>query len=63
MSVVIRTGERFELRETLKGELHDHRVPTVEVWIGGRKFSTDCRSDEEARDLVVLTAIELGVRR
>lgn len=63
MSVVIRTAHRVELRETATGELYDHRVPTVEVWIGGVKFSTDCESEARARDLTVLIAIELGVRR
>lgn len=37
------------------------RIPTVEVWIGGKCFTHSCQSDEEARDMVFTTALDLGM--
>lgn len=37
------------------------RVPTVEVWINGVRFISDCASDEAARALVLSISVELGL--
>lgn len=60
-NISVRTGERFEVRG-LPGDPNrrEVRIPTVEVWIGGKKFVHDCRTDEEARQMVFTTSIDLG---
>lgn len=39
------------------------RVPTVEVWIGGKRFVHDCKTDQEAYDMVINTMIDLGLEK
>lgn len=59
-NISIRTGEKFVTREGPKGP-EKVRIPTVEVWIGGKCFTHSCQSDEEARDMVFTTALDLGM--
>lgn len=58
----MKTGERFEIRG-LPGDpnRHEVRIPTVEIWIGGRRFIHDCSSDEQAREIVFKTGVDLGL--
>lgn len=62
--VSVRTGERFEVHG-LPGDPNrcEKRVPTVEVWIGGKRFVHDCTTDQEAHDMVVHTMVDLGLLR
>lgn len=63
-NISVKTGERYEVRGD-PGSPHRHvvRVPTVEVWIGGKRFIHDCATDEEAQEMVFHTAIDLGLSK
>lgn len=58
--LVVKTGERFEIRG-LPGDpnRHEVRIPTVEVWLNGVRFTHDCMSDEDARKLVIHVTVAL----
>jgi hypothetical protein len=58
--ISVKTGEKFVVRDGPRGP-ERFRVPTVEVWIGGKCFVHLCESDEEARQMVFTTAIDLGM--
>ena len=53
----MRTGERFVSEDDTLA-----RIPTVEVWIGGRRFIHDCTDDQTARETVVKVMIDLGLK-
>lgn len=57
--ITVKTGERWE-RQVQHGRVAGVvRIPTVEVWIGGVRFVTDCTSDEAARALAVRIGQEI----
>lgn len=58
----VKTGERFELvGDRSSPHSYTRRIPTVEVWVGGRCFTHDCTSDEEARQQVMWVSFDLGL--
>ena len=59
-SVSVKTGIRLLHTSGPYGGIE--QIPTVELWVGGRKFVMDCDSKEHAQQQVIEVARDLGIK-
>lgn len=62
MNVSVKTGTRRHRVPDRYGVMGDRIQHVAEVWIGGRCFTQDCATPEEARAVVLATTYELGLK-